>query len=238
MSPFESSPLELFEKTISEPRFLEELEQREISFRGFNWQTFILKGASFDGTLLPMDNLYGRSHLYQINKLVIRPYSRGGVLQFINKDSYLSVQRFHNEWLIHSHLYRKGFPTTKPMGYAYRPQKLGFYQGLYFSESVGAKPWPTSWSLNQGEANNLVMNILTLCKWGIWSPDLNATNILKDPSAGILFIDWDRARVSAVKPEDLLASYKRRLLRSLEKLHAPLEIRSIISNITWMDPYV
>ncbi|MFM1773750.1 MAG: hypothetical protein RL124_522, partial [Acidobacteriota bacterium] len=63
------------------------------------------------------------------------------------------------------------------------------------------------------------------------------TNILKDPSLGILFMDWDLARVSTLKPQYLLDRYKNRLLRSLEKLEAPSGIRSIINNISWTDPH-
>lgn len=218
-------------------RVLGELTKREDTLQGFHWKIFLLKDASLVGDPVPMHNAYGRSALFRANEVVIRPYRRGGSLRFINKDCYLSPKRFHNEWLIHSRLYREGFPTTKPLGYAYRSIGFGLYKGLYFSESAPAKPWPSSWALNKDEASGLVNGLLSLCKRGIWSPDLNASNILKDPLMGILFIDWDMAEVSALKPQHLLDRYKSRLLRSLEKLGAPSEIQSIIRDISWMNTY-
>ena len=229
-------PVFPMESTLK-PRVLGELEKKDSTLQGFTWHTFLLEGAALIGTPEAMDNAYGRSSLYRIQELVIRPYLRGGALRFFNKDCYTSPKRFRNEWLIHSALYRAGFPTTKPMGYGYRSVGMGLYKGLYFSERAQAMPWPSNWILDKDEINGLVKNLLTLCKWGIWSPDLNATNILKDPSLGILFMDWDLARVSTLKPQYLLDRYKNRLLRSLEKLEAPSGIRSIINNISWTDPH-
>ncbi len=230
-------PPHVFSKDLTlNHRVLGELGKKDLTLQGFTWQTFILGGSSLIGTPLAMNNTYGRTTLYRINEVIIRPYQRGGVLRLFNRDLYISPKRFHNEWLIHSALYRAGFPTTKPIGYAYRHVGMGLYKGLYFSERAKAIPWPSSWILDNTETNALVKNLLTLCKYGIWSPDLNATNILKDPSSEIIFMDWDLARITTFKPKYLLNRYKSRLLRSLKKLDAPLAIQSIIKDISWMEP--
>ena len=64
-----------------------------------------------------------------------------------------------------------------------------------------------------------------LCAWGLFAPDLNATNFHLRPDGQVLALDWDRAHwPSGASGALLLERYRRRLDRSLRKLGAPPEI--------------
>lgn len=80
--------------------------------------------------------------------------------------------------------------------------------------------WPNDWELGVARGADLRAAISCLCDWGLWSPDLNATNVLLPREGGVLFLDWDRAHF---EPEgvDLWPRYHARLARSLQKLGAP-----------------
>ncbi|MBL0313077.1 MAG: hypothetical protein IPP78_10275 [Holophagaceae bacterium] len=70
----------------------------------------------------------------------------------------------------------------------------------------------------------------SLSAWGLYAPDLNATNFIIDGAGSLLALDWDRAAWSEPgKP--LLEAYLRRLERSLFRLDAPMEIRAMIRNL-------
>jgi hypothetical protein len=66
-----------------------------------------------------------------------------------------------------------------------------------------------------------------LAAWGLYAPDLNATNFLVDPRGGVLALDWDRAVWVPGVP--LLDRYRRRLVRSLAKLGAPKEFAKFLA---------
>jgi hypothetical protein len=92
---------------------------------------------------------------------------------------------------------------------------------VFLTRYAQALPWPRAWR-EPGVLPQLRTLLEALCAWGLFAPDLNATNVMVEPSGAILTLDWDRARW--VSDENLMARYRERLLRSLLKLGAPPEI--------------
>ena len=90
-------------------------------------------------------------------------------------------------------------------------------------------PWPRRWDLSSERTADIRQAVDSLCTWGLWSPDLNATNVMLPSTGGALFLDWDRARFEP--PDvDLWPRYRARLERSLRKLGAPAEAFEIIGS--------
>ncbi len=107
---------------------------------------------------------------------------------------------------------------------------MGFgVEGVLFTRLAEGEAWPRRWDLSSERAADIRRAITALCEWGLWSPDLNATNILLPSGGGALVLDWDRAQF---EPEgtDLAARYRRRLERSLRKLGAPAEAMAVIGS--------
>jgi hypothetical protein len=102
-------------------------------------------------------------------------------------------------------------------------------EGVLFTRLAEGEAWPRRWDLSAGRAGAIRQALASLCEWGLWSPDLNATNILLPPGGGALVLDWDRAGFTPAGT-DLWPRYRARLERSLRKLGAPAEALSVIGS--------
>jgi hypothetical protein len=160
--------------------------------------------------------------------MVLRPYRRGGILRHINERIYRTHLRFAAEHAVHRGLWEAGFPTVEPLGYAWRPCGLGV-EGVLITRMAEGESWPRRWDLSTERMPDIRRGIELLCEWGLWSPDLNATNVLLPPKGGVLFLDWDRAHFEP-SSTNLWPRYRARLERSLRKLGAPAEALAVIES--------
>jgi hypothetical protein len=150
---------------------------------------------------------------------VLRPYRRGGLLRHVNERTYASFHRFAEEYAVHEALWNAGFPTVEPLGYALRRRGVG-WEGCYVTRRAQGTPWPRDWE-GGGQALPAITGLLAaLVSWGVWAPDLNATNFLLTDGGQALALDWDRARWSQA-PSGLGLRYADRLRRSFLRLGAP-----------------
>ena len=185
---------------------------------GDGWRLCILGEAKVEGPEAAVPHAFGRGGIRRVGSLVLRPYRRGGLLRHVNERIYRSQVRFAAEFAIHRALWLAGFPTVEPVGYAWRRAAWGV-EGLYLSKYESAEPWPRHWEASAQVMPRLGEAIRALCAWGLWAPDLNATNLLLAPESGILLLDWDRARFAPSEARP--GRYRARLVRSLRKLGAP-----------------
>jgi hypothetical protein len=187
---------------------------------GGGW-TLESQGLDLAGEGAAMQEAFGRGGVRRLGDTVIRPYRRGGFVAKVNAKTYASPARFRRELAVHRALWEAGFPTVEPLGFAWRKTGLGV-EGLYVTRFTEAKPWPSDWSAPLMEA--LTKAIGALSAWGLWAPDLNATNVMWG-GEGLVILDWDRA---AAWKGALLARYHARLARSLAKLGAPEALRAAL----------
>jgi hypothetical protein len=100
-------------------------------------------------------------------------------------------------------------------------------EGILITRLAEGDPWPRRWDLSAERAPDILRAITSLCAWGLWSPDLNATNVMLPHQGGALLLDWDRAGFEP--PDvDLWPRYRARLERSLNKLGAPSEVVALM----------
>lgn len=179
-----------------------------------------LEGGGFDlaGQGGVIESAFGRGGVRRLGDAVVRPYRRGGWMAKVNARLYASPARFRHELAVHRALWEAGFPTVEPLGLAWRRAGVGV-EGLYVTRFKDAKPWPADWSAPVLPA--LVEAVGALTDWGLWAPDLNATNVMWG-AEGLVLLDWDRAAWAA---GPLRRRYHARLARSLAKLGAPAGVR-------------
>lgn len=166
------------------------------------------------GEASELKDAFGRGGVRRHGDIIIRPYRRGGLVAKVNGGTYASPARFRRELAVHRALWEAGFPTVEPLGIAHRRKGLGV-EGLYLTRYADARPWPSAWS--GSVPPELMQALAALDAWGLFAPDLNATNVLLG-NAGVVVLDWDRA---AWAKGPLLPRYRARLARSLAKLDAP-----------------
>ncbi len=193
----------------------------EIPGLGAGWTLIASPELDLGGAAQGLEGAFGRGGVRRLGEVVLRPYRRGGLVRHLNAGIYLSPARFAQEFLVHRALWLAGFPTVEPLGYALRHRAWGF-EGLFLTRYAEGSPWPRHWDSGTNFLAQLRGRIEALCAWGLFSPDLNATNVMITPEGEALLLDWDRA---AWGGRDLFPRYRARLLRSLTKLGAPLEVR-------------
>ncbi|WP_291271302.1 lipopolysaccharide kinase InaA family protein [Geothrix sp.] len=200
----------------------------ELPSLGGGWRVCTPGGVAPVGEAVPLEGAFGRGGIVRVGDMVMRPYRRGGLLRHLNERTYRSHLRFAAEHAVHRGLWEAGFPTVEPLGYAWRPTRFGV-EGVLFTRMAEGETWPRRWDLGTARAGELRQAIACLCEWGLWAPDLNATNVMLPEAGGVLLLDWDRARF---EPEgaDLWPRYRARLERSLRKLGAPAEAFAIIGS--------
>ena len=200
---------------------------QELPGLGGGWRVCTPGGIVLNGEPVPLRGGFGRGGVFRVGDTVLRPYRRGGLLRHLNERTYRTHLRFAAEHAVHRGLWEAGFPTVEPFGYAWRTSGFGV-EGVLITRLAEGESWPRRWDLSGDRAADIRLAISCLCKWGLWSPDLNATNVMLPPSGGALFLDWDRARF-VPEGTDLWPRYRARLERSLRKLSAPKEAFEVIT---------
>lgn len=195
---------------------------------GSGWRVCTPGGIVPSGDPVPLAGVFGRGGILRVGDLVLRPYRRGGLIRHLNERTYRTHLRFAAEHAVHRGLWEAGFPTVEPVGYAWRPCGLGV-EGVLITRLAEGEPWPLRWDLSAARANDIRRSIHSLGQWGLWSPDLNATNVILPNKGGALLLDWDRARFEA-SGQDLWLRYRARLERSLRKLGAPSAAFDVIGS--------
>ena len=188
---------------------------------GGGWTLRLAPGVSLAGTAKPLEAAFGRGGVFRLGDAVIRPYQRGGMVRHVNRSTYVGIHRFESEFEVHARLFALGFPTVQPLGYGFRRRGLG-WQGLFITRWVESTPWPSSWCHSPDFFSALGAAVKALEAAECWAPDLNATNVLTTPEGGVFLLDWDRARFG--HGPGLMPRYRARMVRSLQKLHAPAEV--------------
>jgi len=202
----------------------ESRESLEIPGVGGGWTLIAPPGLHLEGEAAGLGEAFGRGGVRRLGEVVLRPYRRGGLVRYLNDRIYASPRRFAREFTVHRALWLAGFPTVEPLGYGIRRCRWG-YEGIFLTRFQDCEPWPRRW--DPTVPGKLKAQIEALCAWGLFAPDLNATNVMVTAEGGVLLLDWDRADWGA---RDLLERYKARLQRSLLKLHAPREVLSAIES--------
>jgi hypothetical protein len=207
--------------------------------------------SGLEWTLL--EGAFGRGGLVQAGSYILRPYRRGGFLRHFNKGTFLSHKRFSDEFEIHSFLRTAGFPTVKPIGYAYRRRFWGF-EGVFITRMEESIPWPKTWG--DADSPSLVAQVAgllkALSKHFVLAADLNATNFIVTPSRQVLALDWDGAAYVGNVFDDLVkyadndkldtddprkkleqhlkCLHLKRLTRSMIKLSTPQSMIELLNN--------
>jgi 3-deoxy-D-manno-octulosonic acid kinase len=171
----------------------------------------------------------GRGAVYYLatkaGPVVLRRYRRGGLMAHLSTDRYLwlgaEATRPFREFRLTAALYRAGLPVPQPLAAAYWRSGMTYQAALITKRIDRAETLAERWrrapaAIDWAALGSLIARFHAL---GICHADLNAHNILLDPSDRAYLIDFDRGRwrpLDAIWPAQNLA----RLHRSLCKIGA------------------
>ena len=160
--------------------------------------------ACFETPGVPSDDvLEGRAavstiDLKDIGRVVVRSYSRGGVIRHFNKKTYLklSAYRCQSEFELLQHLEKIGVSVPHPVAFAYQ-SILGtfFYRAWLITKEISNACTLAHLSVTEPDRINPVMNKLTrqisiLIENRIHHLDLHPGNVLVDQANQVFIIDF------------------------------------------------
>jgi len=166
----------------------------------------------------------GGARLVHAHDAVVRPYRRGGLPARLLHDTYFGwTPRPFHELCAMATLHGRGAPVVEVYGAAVEWLLPGCYRGWLATRFIeGARTlWEWASATQPGPERaplwrDVGKSIRRLHDCGVRHPDLNANNVLLGPT-DVLFIDFDRAHISAVNHGGHAADLDR-LWRSLRKL--------------------
>jgi 3-deoxy-D-manno-octulosonic acid kinase len=153
----------------------------------------------------------------------LRHYRRGGLRARLGgRESYLWLGeprvRAWAEARVLDHLRRAGLRVPEPLGAIYwRGGASSFFyrNAILVARIAGAQA--LAGRLDQADPAAVARAIAAMHAAGVWHADLNAYNILFDADGQVWLIDFDRARLGVVSPEQAQKN-RLRLRRSLVKV--------------------
>lgn len=154
---------------------------------------------------------------------VLRHYRRGGLRARLGgRESYLWLGeprvRAWAEARVLDHLRRAGLRVPEPLGAIYwrgGPSSFFYRNAILVARIAGAQA--LAGRLDQADPAAVARAIAAMHAAGVWHADLNAYNILFDAGGQVWLIDFDRARLGVVSPEQAQKN-RLRLRRSLVKV--------------------
>ena len=166
----------------------------------------------------------GRGHLVEFpvrdGWAVIRTFQRGGLLQGLNRDAYLLINRPLRELKIHSYLHEAGVPVPVPLGVRWERRGL-WVRGAIASSRLEAQDLLSflhtqagdkkKWGLQEAAKTMRAMHDA-----GVFHADLQLRNILIGKE-GAYLIDFDKGRRLGHVSDGMRARNLLRLRRSFDK---------------------
>jgi 3-deoxy-D-manno-octulosonic acid kinase len=182
-------------------------------------------------------NLGGRAavcatDLSGVGPVVIKRYTRGGVIRRFNKKTYLRIgkTRGQSEYELLLGLKRLGVHAPDPVAFVFKGSIL--YQAWIITREIKDTQTLSSLSLS-----NPVQTRQVICQLGdqvqrlidnhIHHVDLHPGNVLVGRSGSIHLIDFDKAKTTAIPADELKTKYIRRWRRAVDKHQLPRMIREL-----------
>jgi len=171
-------------------------------------------------------------HLKDIGPAVVKNYTRGGMIRYFNRHTYLkfSGYRCQSEYELLLFLDQLGVSAPQPIAFA-RQGRFSYHAWLITHEIQNSCTL-AEFSKRNPEKVLLVMNDLNrqlaiLIENQIHHVDLHPGNVLVDNQDKCFIIDFDKARTTPQKRHKLQKKYIRRWQRAVLKYQLP----AILNNI-------
>ncbi|HLR13097.1 MAG TPA: 3-deoxy-D-manno-octulosonic acid kinase [Burkholderiaceae bacterium] len=157
---------------------------------------------------------------------VLRHYRRGGLIARLSRDRYVwtgvAATRSFVEYRALVHLHEQGCRVPRPLAATWWRHGLTYQAAILVERLRDVQS--LSRYVNRGSAlpapavaRAVCQAIHAMHEAGVWHADLNAHNILIDPSGHVWLIDFDRAKIGAVSRRQR-GNNLQRLRRSLIKV--------------------
>jgi len=166
------------------------------------------------------------TQLEGIGSVVIKYYTRGGLVRYLIKRRYLKwgKTRCQIEYELLQKVSSLGVRTPEPIAYAYRG--ILFYEGWLVTREVKDKQTLAELSCVDEEHARILMKdvvhqVSTLIENNIFHVDLHPGNVLVDSGDRVFLIDFDKAHIAREGKNKLRNHYLSRWRRAVIKHQLP-----------------
>ena len=158
----------------------------------------------------------------RIGPAVVKHYRRGGMIAHLNKERYLRTgkTRCQVEYEQMVRAGQAGVNIPEPIAFAFKG--LVLYRGWLVTKEIAHQQTLARLSLREPERLPEVMDrfskqLAKLVAHGLWHVDLHPGNVLIDEGGRVFLVDFDKARTFRGAGHRLLAKYRKRWRRAVEK---------------------
>lgn len=176
-----------------------------------------------------------RTTLPGIGPVVVKQYTRGGIIRRFNKTFYLNFSRYRSqcEHELLKFLYHLG--VSVPVSIAFARRGFFFYQAWLITKEIKNAITLADAVLKDPDRVRAVMPDLSrqveiLIENQIHHVDLHPGNVLVTPENRLYLIDFDKARTTPVNRRRLREKYIRRWQRAVLKYRLPAFLNTILDN--------
>ena len=174
-----------------------------------------------------------RLEIAQIGAVVVKHYRRGGLLAHLIRKHYLrsGKTRCQLEFEQMVRARQAGVNIPEPIAFAFKG--LVFYRGWLVTKEIAHQQTLARLSLRDPERLSAVRDrfkkqLAKLVAQGLWHVDLHPGNVLIDDGGRVFLLDFDKARTFRGTSRQLLAKYRKRWRRAVEKHGLPQELLAFL----------
>jgi len=164
-----------------------------------------------------------------IGRVIVKNYTRGGLLRHINRRTYLKLSRYRceAEFFLLNYLSGIGVNVPEPVAFAYKLKWFGgFYHAWIVTREIENAVTLARLSIQAPDRakavmGDLVRQISILVENTIHHVDLHPGNVLVDDQNRVFLIDFDKARTGPQNRDQLREKYISRWRRAVAKHRLP-----------------
>ena len=172
-----------------------------------------------------------------IGRVIVKNYTRGGLLRHINRRTYLKLSKYRceAEFFLLNYLASIGVNAPEPVAFAYRfKYPVKYFGGLLYHAWIVTREIENAVTLAllsiqapdraRAAMGDLIRQVGILVDSHILHVDLHPGNVLVDLHNRVFLIDFDKARTAPQNRGGLRKKYIRRWQRAVAKHRLPEEI--------------
>jgi len=179
-------------------------------------------------------NAFSIIELHGSGRVVIKNYSRGGLIRYFNRRTYIKLgqSRCESEYELLRYIKKVNISSLDPVAFVFKG--TFFYNAWLVTKEIQQAQSLAEISLKDLDSAQIAMKALkqqieVMLENRIFHVDLHPGNVLIDRTGKIYIIDFDKARINVENTMQLRKMYISRWRRAVLKHHLPTILNDLMN---------